>query len=287
MLIDGRRLAFFKPDIAEASTIEESLNGDYIQATFFEGSDTPICMLASLSEVVQTKYMSSGSQGIFIQGTLDESARKTATHFLRGSDTLELNNAHHTARGGSLFVDSGGFAYVGERYEQFKRVILLAMLSRAYILALEKRVSALSESIRKRPDRLKAIELHHNMLAFNAGFYPRLPVNLARHELSKVWDVFSQSYRINELRDEHTNQLSAIALWLRDLQEAEHARLRAARAVAEASAIEQQRQKEAKRERRVNIYLTVLSIALALLSLAVAIMALPNDVLKLAFGWIK
>jgi hypothetical protein len=277
MTINGDGVAFFSEALEQTCSIEQSADGRYIQAVFFQGSDYETCLIAVMTVSAPSTFSSRQvSRGVFIEGKLNEQSRATASEFLRNTGTLEQGDSQATSRDGALFVDSGGFAYIGKSNDQFMRITLIAMLCSAYMRTLQKQVLALSEAARNDHQSPRAIELYEDMLRFNAGFYQRLPIKLDRHELSKVWDALARHHRISDHRDELDLQLSALAQWVRRKQEKLAETQRHEQAAADAKAADVARQKEETREKRFQRYVALVSVVLALMSVVLAAVALPE-----------
>jgi hypothetical protein len=283
MKIDGKNIAFLADMTSQTSRIESSET--YIQTSFFKGSELEICLVAQFFETEPAKApyrRTFPTRGIFIEGELTEKTCETASLFLRGTGTLEAHSGRKTAKNGVLFIDSGGFAYIGKSHEQFQRIVIVAMLCAAYVRVLEKGILDLSKTVRDKPADPASIALRERVLLFNAGYYQRLPVRLETHEVSNVWDGFYESYRIDTLRSEFDAQLSAVAQWLAQKLE----RLAEDDRANQIEAEKQRAGREGEQERRLNKAVTIITVAIAVLSFVVAIIATPLDTLAEKRDWL-
>jgi hypothetical protein len=274
MKISGKKVRFFTDTILDTSSITAKTDISHIQTVFFEGSRFEMCLTASLSgDEMKSDCL---SRGMFIRGALDQETLRAASRFLRGSDSLQPEEAESTSQDSWLFVGNGGFVYIGKYADRFERMVLIAMLSRTYVEILETQVKALSAAVREDPVADKSVALYEDMLTFNAGFYQRLPVSLEGHEVSTAWDAFSRSYRIDELREELDAQLSALALWVERDQ-----------AKKDADARERKQERDSRRVYRITTGLTLLSLLLTAISTPQETLAEKKDWLATAYDTVR
>lgn len=144
-----------------------------------------------------------------------EQLRSAASRFLRGSDTLKLDqNVKQLAHDRELLTDKNGFAYFSSSPWQFKRLVLCHALVIAYTRVINKQIQDLA-SFAKSGSESEILALYENVLRFNASDFFSLPVTRISHEIYPAWTALSKHYELASASDEFIAQISDIAKLLR------------------------------------------------------------------------
>lgn len=146
--------------------------------------------------------------------------------FLRGSRTKKLDEAVYFKQDTRLIVDRENMVLFCNSLERFERAIVCQALALAYKDAISTGMRKLTHCI-KSNDEAQLIELYENMLRFNAADYFSHPVDQQKsHELYAIWEQLSKHWRLNELRQDLTDQLAGVANLIREQRSREQEQAR-------------------------------------------------------------
>lgn len=141
---------------------------------------------------------------------------KDMSRFFRGTNTKKLDEAVYSNRQTRLLVDRENLVLLSNNRARFERIILCQALALAYKDALNTGMLELTQCI-KSNDETQLIKLYEDMLRFNAADYFGHPVDQQRsHELYDIWEPLSRHWRLNERRQELTEQLADVANLIRE-----------------------------------------------------------------------
>ncbi|WP_374972760.1 hypothetical protein [Spongiibacter marinus] len=220
--IAGKNVGFFLDPIRKSASFSSNLSGDEWGLIFFVGSARETALKVSVLSSDEEPHGTPASKAIWLNNQYD--SEKNAEHieqaskFVRDSKTLTLESYQPTAGDRGIVADRQCLAYFSGSEDQFRRVVLAQALAVAYKKVMYDCMAELSEAVRE--NNIEAtISLYEEILQFNAGSYFRHPIKLELHEMSAVWDILAQHFRLQELNRELTDQLTGFAMLLREERE--------------------------------------------------------------------
>ena len=122
-------------------------------------------------------------------------------------------------------ADRDAIGYICNNKEQFQRAVLCLGLGVAYRTVINDFMHKVTQATNS-DNIAELLKLYRQILTFNAGNYFRYPVDLNSHELRMIWDEIHQNWCLQELNQELTNQLTAVAELLRAEQDKHDAEMK-------------------------------------------------------------
>ena len=221
----------------------------------------------------------------FIRLNVDDIAKQsfaTISQYIRGSATLEAKQFIETTNNRCFVADRDAIGYVSNSQSQFERVMLCLALAVAYRSVIHDFMNKVTQATNSENiDQL--LVLYRQILSFNAGNYFRYPVDLNSHELRIIWDTIHKNWCLQELNQELTNQLTAVAELLRAEQDRKDAETKEDLAKLESANAEQQ----AKRENSFNRKATIAGVFLGVLSVLALVELTPQHFTSAYTNWLQ
>lgn len=196
------------------------------------------------------------------------------SYFLRGSGTKSIEDTTYVRGQTRLLVDRENMVLLCPHHQQFERIILCQALVLAYKDVLTTCMFELTRCI-KSGNETQLITLYEDVLRFNAADYFSHPVDQQRsHELYDIWEGLSRHCRLNELRQELTQQLTDVANLIKEQRSQNEQR-------------EHQRWQEElqKKESAFNRRAMFISVAVTLLSLLTLVQLTPDTFSNFWASW--
>lgn len=283
LTIAGNAVAFFIPHIAGTTNFKASADQKRWQLKFFVGSPFEQELFVSFDPddneikwvVGKACHLNNSANSERNPALLEE-----ASMFLRNSKTLELNQGRELSAGRLLLADRGDFAYFSGDQNQFMRIVLCLALAISYKKVLYQCMGQLKDHIRAGNNE-GTINLYQDILRFNAADYFSLPVAVERHELYSAWDVLHDHYKLGQLSQELTQQLTDVAVLLQAARERELALHTAQQRKIE----EESRRTEDKKDKGRALVLTLAGVALTAASLLSLVQITPKHFKEFGDGW--
>lgn len=287
--IDDKNIGFLTTPLMSYSKFKQNEQGNW-QLTFF--ADTPF----EISLRVDFKQDGEGykgrreAQGIWIDrnvdiDNIDDLAKQTfatISQYIRGSSTLEAKQFIETTNNRCFVADRDSIGYVANSKSQFERVMLCLSLAVAYRSVIHDFMNEVTQATNSENiDQL--LVLYRQILSFNAGNYFRYPVDLNSHELRIIWDTIHKNWCLQELNQELTNQLTAVAELLRAEQDRKDAESKEDLAKLETANAEQQ----AERENSFNRKATIAGVFLGVLSILALVELTPQHFTSAYNNWLQ
>ena len=286
--IGGNNIGFIAQPLMDHCRFQSNAQNDW-QLTFFERTKFEISLRVDFKtddekfnrpKLAQAKWVDGA---IDLDKVIDPSAKEiisSISKFIRGSFTLQAEQYIETTNNRYIVADRNAIGYVGEDEKQFQRAVLCLALGVAYRAVLRDLIHKVTGATNSE-DTAELVKLHRQILTFNAGNYFRYPVDLNSHELRIVWDTIHQNWCLQELNQELTNQLTAVAELLRTEQETRDAELKEQQAERAANKAEQDATREASFNRRA----TLVGVLLGVLSILTLVEITPKHFTDFASTW--
>ncbi len=268
LTIDDHEIKFFIEPVLSSSVFQQSEDqGNWCLQFFINSPFKKVLYVRMFEHDLGPEFAHPVKQELGRACNLDsldnsagrEQVRSAASRFLRGSDTLKIDqNVKELAHDRQLITDKNGFAYFSSSPSQFKRLVLCHALVIAYTRVIDTSIQDLA-SLAKSKSEGEILTLYENVLRFNASDFFSLPVTRISHELYPAWTALSEHYALASVSDEFIAQISDIAKLLRVFED---------RAAADRISATERREKA--RDRRlefIGILLTICSVIIAVAQL--------------------
>ena len=283
LTIAGKAVAFFIPHIAGTTSFKASADQKRWQLKFFVGSPFEQELFVSFDPDDNEKKWVVGRACYLNNSANSEQNHKLleeASMFLRNSKTLELDQGRELSSGRVLLADRGDFAYLSVDQNQFMRIVLCLALAISYKKVLYQCMGRLKDHVRASNNE-GTISLYQDILRFNAADYFSLPVAVERHELFSAWGVLHDHYKLGQLSQELTQQLTGVAVLLQAAREREFALHNEQQRKIE----EESRRNEDKKDKGRALVLTLAGVVLTATSLLSLVQITPKHFQEFGAGW--
>lgn len=206
--INNHNIGFFDGVIGRSFEFFDLGNKEWL-LVFFKNTvfEKRIKVISSNSELAYQKNRIGLAYRVQ-NGQIDDAMVLLAQKLLE-SKSLKGSEFQETACNSFMVAVRSGFLYVTDKPGQFERAVILNGLAHAYKLIMHEVTEQVTAGILSKNDK-QLLEWSDLGFKFNAAFYSKFPIKTENGEIFKFWTIFAKHWRISEINEELTRQLSSI-----------------------------------------------------------------------------